>query len=338
MAAFGLDIGSKTIKVVELAREGNAWRLVAAGVTSAPLRGLQSESEQDLLAVSAAIRKLYADAKISTPNVVLALPEAQVFTRPVKFPALTDQEVASAIQWEAEQYIPIPVAEAVIDYQIIGRRQDTTGETHVLLVAAPKTLVEKYLKVAKNAGLKPMAVETELTALSRSIAPAGKTALIVDFGATSTDIAICLDRQLVFSRSIPTAGEAFTRAVSQGLGVDVAQAEEYKRAYGLAAGRLEGKVKGAIDPIFRVVSDELKKAIQYWLSEQQGSAVQAVVLAGGTAGLPEVAPLLAKATGLEVTIGDPFAQVSKDPNLAKQLSGFAPLYAIAAGLAQREGI
>lgn len=337
MASFGLDIGSHSVKAVELAREGENWRLLAAGVSEVPSPGMQSENEKDLLAVSTAVRKLHSDAKISTPNVVLALPETQVFTRPVKFPALTEKEVASAIQWEAEQYIPIPISEAVVDYQIIGTKQDQTGQTEVLLVAAPKVLVEKYMKVARNAGLKPIAVETELVALARSIGPAGKTALVVDFGATSTDIAITRDKQLVFSRSIPTAGEAFTRAVSQSLGVDPSQAEEYKRTYGLAAGKLEGKIKTAIDPIFRVVVDELKKAIQYWVSQEQGSDVQVAVLTGGTAGLPEVAPLIANSFGIEVTIGDPFATLIKNEALGKQLAPFAPLYAIAVGLAQREG-
>lgn len=338
MSAFGLDVGSQLIKAVELAREGDSFRLVAAGVAQAPPKGMESESEQDLTAISTTIRKLYSDSKISTPNVVIALPESQVFTRLVKFPALTDQEVASAIQWEAEQYIPIPIAEATVDYQIVARKQDTTGETSVLLVATPRALVEKYLNVARNAGLRPVAVETELLALSRSIAPAQKIALVIDFGATSTDIAICQDRQLVFSRSIPTAGEAFTRAVSQGLGVDVTSAEEYKRTYGLSAGKLEGKVKTALDPIVKVVIDELKKAIQYWLSEQQGAPVEIAALTGGTAGLPEVSPIVADTLGIEVTIGNPFAQVSKDEVAARQLSGFAPIYAIAVGLAKREGV
>lgn len=338
MPAFGLDIGSHSIKAVELVREGENFRLVAAGITASPPKGMAPENEAELLQVSEAIKRLVTDTKISVRNVVVALPESQVFARPVKFPPLTDAEIASAIQWEAEQYIPIPASDAVIDYQIIGRKQDTTGETSVLLVAAPKALVEKYMKVVKNAGLNPVAVETELIALSRSIAPPDKTALIIDFGARSTDIAVCVNRQLVFSRSFPTAGEAITRAVAQGLAVEAGQAEEYKRAYGLAAGRLEGKVRVAIDPIFKVIEDELKKAIQYWISEQQGSQINVVVLSGGTAGLPEVSTSLAQALGMEVTIGDPFAQIVKDAELAKSLAGYSPLYAIAVGLAQREGV
>jgi len=338
MPAFGLDIGTHSIKVVELSRDGGGWHFVSAGIAQAPPKGMQSENEQDLLSVSQVIRKLYTDARISTPNAVLSLPESQVFTRMVKFPAMTDREVASAIHWEAEQYIPIALEEAVIDYQIIGRRQDGGNSVDVLLVAAPKFLVEKYISVAKNAGIRPTAIETELIALSRSVAPPNKSALLVDFGAASTDIAISINKQLVFSRSIPIGGEAFTRSVAQGLGIDIAAAEEYKKAYGLSAGKLEGKVKTALDPVFRVVLEEFKKAIQYWVEQESGTPIQQLVLTGGTAGLREITPLITQNLGIETVIADPFGGISKNKAIADQLSGFAPLYSIAVGLAQREDV
>ena len=114
------------------------------------------------------------------------------------------------------------------------------------------------------AGLNPIAVETELIALTRGLAPTDKTSLIMDLGANSTDIAIARNSMLVFSRSIPIAGEAFTRSVSQGLGLSAPQAEEYKKTYGLVTTQLEGKVKAALDPVLRLVVDEVKKAINFY--------------------------------------------------------------------------
>jgi len=336
--SVGLDIGTKTIKVVELTKQGDTRSLRASGIVGH--KGITpdlSKNDKELVTVAEAIKKLYKDAKISSKDVSIALPEAQVFTRTIKFPLLTDSEIASAVKWEAEQYIPIPVNEAIIQHQIVERREDTTPPQVVtLLVAAPKILVEKYAKVVEMAGLNLVAVETELMALIRSLAPADQTSLLVDFGARSTDIAISKNGILVFSRSITTAGEAFTRAVAQALGVDEAQAEEYKRTYGLSGTQLEGKIKQALYPVFQMVSDEMKKAIHFYQSEEKGNSPTSVLMAGGTAGMPEAASALTKLLGIEVIVGNPFAKVSVDPQAVSALAGYAPFYSVAVGLAMRD--
>jgi type IV pilus assembly protein PilM len=197
-------------------------------------------------------------------------------------------------------------------------------------------VVEKYTKVTQLAGLNPVAVETELIALTRALAPPGKTVLLIDVGAGSTDIAIARDGLLSFSRSIPIAGEAFTRAVSQGLGVTGVQAEEYKRTYGLAAGQLEGKVKGALDPVLKLVVDEVKKAINYYQTEERGEAPNAVIISGGSSGMPQIISMMTNLLGLEVMIANPFGRVRTDAETAKKIAPYSPLYSVAAGLAMRE--
>ena len=336
--SVGLDIGSKTIKIVELVSEKGRFRLRASGVVSHKgARPEQFKDDKEFAFLGDVVKKLYKEAKISSREVGIALPEALVFTRSVKFPTLTDEEIASAVRWEAEQYIPIPVEDAIVQHQIIERREDTTPpHVSVLLVAAPKALVEKYAKVVDAAGLSLVSVETELIALVRSLALDDATVMIVDFGAGSTDIAIARNGQLAFSRSIPTAGEAFTRAVSQTLGIEVSQAEEYKKTYGLSQSQLEGKVKKALDPIFRLVSDEMKKAIHFYQTEEKGEVPKSVILSGGSAGMPEVASALTRLLGMEVVVGNPFSKVEVDPEAVKSLAGYAPFYSIAVGLAMRQ--
>lgn len=335
--SVGLDIGSKTIKIVELEREGQNFRLRGSGVIGYqgnPPEHMKDDKEMGALAQ--AIKRLYKEANISSKDISLAMPEPQVFTRAIKFPLLTDQEIDSAVKWEAEQYIPIPVSEAIIQHRIIERKeQETPPSVSVLLVAAPRKLVEKYVKVVQMAGLTAIGVETELIALTRALAPVNQVVLLLDFGARSTDIAIAKNGSLHFSRSIPTAGEAFTRAVSQTLDIEYQQAEQYKRAYGLSGQQLEGKIRGAIDPVFKMVTDEIKKAIQFYQSEEKGDAPRSVILAGGTSGMPEAISLLSKNLSMEVAIGNPFSRVSLNPEAAKTLAGYAPLYSIAVGLAMR---
>jgi type IV pilus assembly protein PilM len=336
--SVGLDIGSTSIKLVELSKEGGSYRLNASGVVGFSGKSPDhAKEDKELAPMAEAIKKLHKEAKISSKRINLALPEPQVYTRTVKFPLLTDSEIASAVKWEAEQYIPIPVNEAVIQHQIIEKKQDATPpQALVLLVAAPMKLVERYARVVEMAGLSLAVVETELMALIRSLAPTNQTVLIVDFGAKSTDIAVSHMGTLTFSRSVPTAGDAFTRAIAQGLGIEETQAEEYKRTYGMSTGQLEGKIKKTLDPVFRMVADEMKKAIQYYQSDERGDSPKSAILAGGTSNMQEATAELTKLLGIEVIVGNPFSNVNVDPEAVKSLSGYAPFYSVAVGLAMRE--
>ena len=217
----------------------------------------------------------------------------------------------------------------------------------MLLVAAPRVVVEKYIKVVQFAGLNAIAVETELLALTRSLAPPDRTVLLVDLGASSTNIAISKMGLLSFSRSVSIAGDALTRAVSQGLGVPVEQAEEYKKTYGLTSVQLEGKVRVILEPVLRLVADEIKKAVSYYLTEERGETPSALIVTGGTSAVPEIISTISargsgiistmtKMVGIEVLAGNPFAKVKIDTGTAQKLAPYAPLYGVAVGLAMRE--
>lgn len=335
---IGLDIGSKTIKIVELGKEGMNFALNASGIVG--YSGVTVDKmvdEKEMASLGQIIKKLHNEAGVSSKDVVISIPEPLVFTRTIKFPLLTDAEIASAVKWESEQYIPIPINEAIIQHTVLARNEKSSPpEVLVLLVAAPRAIVEKYVKVVQFAGLNAVAVETELLALTRCLAPVDKTVILVDLGAASSNIAISKQGLLSFSRSVSIAGEAFTRAVAQGLGVTGAQAEEYKKTYGLTATQLEGKVKGVLDPVLRLIVDEIKKAVSYYLGEEKGETPSALIVTGGTSAVPEIISTLTKLTGIEVLVGNPFSKIKIDPETAQKLAPYAPLYSVAVGLAMRE--
>lgn len=336
--SVGIDIGGTSIKIVELIdQKDGKFKLRSAGVVAyggSPVDRIKDE--RDFVPLVDALKKLLKDARVADKNVVVSLPEADVFTRPIVYPLLSDSEIGSAVKWEAEQYIPFPLSEAIVQHEVLERRETSTPpQVTVLLVAVQKTLAEKYVKLMNLSKLSVLAVETELMAMVRSLAPVDQTVVIVDIGARSTNLAIAKNKTLAFSRSIPTAGEAFTRAVTQSLGVQPKQAEEYKRAYGLTKGNLEGKVSTALEPIFRVVAEEIKKAVHYYQSEEHGEFPTSLILAGGSAGLPEITAQLSKYIGIEVVVGNPFTNVVMDEAVHKSLAPYAPLYSIAVGLAMR---
>lgn len=333
---IGIDIGTKTIKIIELLKNGNAWNLKssgAVGYTGASPDKITEEKEFE--AIADIVKKLAKQVNITNRDINLSLPESLVFTRVVKFPMLTDEEVDAAVRWEAEQYIPIPVAEATIQHTILDRNE-VSGSVSVLLVAAPRVLVEKFIKIVRLAGLTPVSAETELIALCRSLSPDKGISMVLDMGASSTDIAVSRDSKLAFARSIPIGGDAFTRSIAQSFGIQPAQAEEYKKTYGLSTTALEGKVKMAMEPVFRMVVDEVKKAIGYFQSEEKGESPSSVVITGGAATMPEVVPYLTGLLGIETVMGDSFAKVTLDPNTAQTLAPYSSLYSVAVGLALRE--
>ncbi len=333
---IGIDIGSKSIKIIELAKSGTKWLMKSSGAVgysgTAPDKMIE---EKDFQALADVLKKIVAQTAIKNKEVNLALPESLVFTRVVKFPLLSDEEISAAVKWEAEQYIPIPANEAVIQYTVLDRNQ-TSSSTSVLLVAAPKNVVERYVKVVRLAGLTPLSAETELTALARSLSADTGVSLLLDLGSSATDMSIIKDTQVVFTRSIPVAGEAFTRSVAQGLNITPVQAEEYKKTYGLSKDQLEGKVRLALEPVFRMVIDEIKKAIHFYQTDEKGDAPTSIVITGGASTMPNIVPYLTESLGIETVVGNPFAKIELDPETQKALMPYTSIYGTAIGLAMRE--
>lgn len=334
---LGLDIGNNSIKIVQLENLGDRFTLVAAGIASSVGGGIMG-TENDLKLLAENIKKLISNTKISTNEVNLSIPESQAFTRLIKLPYLTDEEVVSAISWQAEPYIPIPIQDAILSHVILDRQEPNVqgqGGVDVLLVASPKNIIQKYLKVAELAGLKVLSIETELIAMARSLSPVGVTCVVVDLGALTTDIAIVRNKQVVVSRSITTAGTTLTRAISLALSVNTEQAENYKKAYGLDPIKLDGKLVQSIAPVYNEIIEEVKKSIQYYKTEiKRDDPIVLAMITGGGSGIPGLVPYMSEKLGIEIVIGDPFSNIAKDPVLAQTLAVYGPLYSVAVGLAQ----
>jgi type IV pilus assembly protein PilM len=197
--------------------------------------------------------------------------------------------------------------------------------------------VDKTVKVIQKAGLNPVSLETEMISLARSLVPETiKSALVVDMGASATDIAIVRSGQVVLTRSIPTGGTALTRAVSYELGLEENQAEAYKKAYGLDKTKLEGKVVAALSPVLEVVLKEMEKTLEFFMSDKEGGQIGQIVLSGGSALLVEVTNRITEKMNVEVIVGNPFRDVTmKDATKTIPAESY-PFYAVACGLAMKE--
>ncbi|MBI2599185.1 type IV pilus assembly protein PilM [Candidatus Curtissbacteria bacterium] len=333
-AHFGLDIGRSFVKVVEVDGGGKGL-LKAAGSWQTPGGGIQSESETELGKLSEAIRSCVEAAKIATSNCVVSLVESQVVSRLIELPVLTDKELVAAINWEAEQYIPMPIKDVNLQYKVISRPQDASGKMSVLLLAAPKRMVAKYLNVVGAAGLKAVAFETESLALARALfRPGDPATIIVSLGAASSELVVVFGGNVLFTRSIASGGMVLTKAIMAEFNLPQNQAEEYKQTYGILEDKLSAKVANVLKPTLDILAAELLKAMEYTHTHIQGSAVSRVVICGGGAFLPGLSEFLAARTSLEVSLGDPWAYFSKE-GLVTKLVGQGSIYAVATGLALR---
>jgi type IV pilus assembly protein PilM len=335
---IGLDLGSHTIKLIELGKDGNQYTLMAAGSAPTPPKALSSAVAADQEAMAVAIKQLLKDTGAKSRSVNIALPESKVFTRVIEVPQLSSRELASAIKWEAEQYIPLPLEEVNVDFTVLRESKDTgTNKMEVLLVAAPKTLLDTYLHILELSELTAIGAETEIIATSRALirsVPTVKTVMIIAMGAQTTDIAILRTGTLVFTRSISAGGEALTRAVSQSLDFNLTQAEEYKKIYGLQKDKLEGKLITAFKPIMESIIGETKRAMAFYEEKYKEEHVESILLSGGTSRLPGMVIYMAESMGVEVQQANPWIGIAKEARF-NVLNTEGPNFSVAVGLALR---
>ncbi|MDP1722701.1 MAG: type IV pilus assembly protein PilM [Candidatus Gottesmanbacteria bacterium] len=335
---IGLDIGSHSIKLVEIGRRKDEAVLMAAGSIPTPPKALLAVNPEDLESIASVVKKLWKETGAITKNVNIALPESQVFTRVIEVPQLSDRELTSAIKWEAEQYIPLPLDQVTVDFTILREARETgTNKMDVLLVASPKTLVEKYVTILELAELTPVAVETEIIAASRSLirsTSSVRTVMIVSLGAQTTDLAILRNGIFSFTRSISSGGEALSRAVAQAFGFEISQAEEFKKTYGIEKDKLEGKLLTAVSPIMDTIINEMKRAVAYYQEKYKEENIGVAIISGGTAKVPGMVVYMAEKLGIEVQLANPWIGIVRDPRF-HVLDAEGPVFSVAVGLAFR---
>lgn len=341
--SFGLDIGASTIKAVELTLQKEGYLLNACIIAPSPPKGMLSESPLDEEEMAQAIKKAVSDAGISTKHVNIALPENQVYTKVLEMPALSDRELASAIYWEAEQYIPIPLSNISLAWNILKKpsKQRAGEKMEVLMVGAPTIIIKKYQKVMSLAGLNINNMETEILATVRALTAiptvsAVVPTIIVNIGAVSTSLAIVVGSSLIFTYTLPVGGAAINRAISADFGLSHVQAEEYKRAYGISNSPLGQRIGKATEPIVSAILSEVKKAIVFYTQKFKDSKIEQIILSGGTSKLPGIGNYFSSASGIPTVIANPWKVLGDTSKLPKEILDNAPDYSIGVGLALKD--
>jgi len=352
---LGVDIGTSSIKIVELAKTGMRVELKNYGETSVlSLYEKQFRTfEKSTLLLSSrdiarAIRAILEEAKIQTKFANFSIPDFSSFFTTFEIPAMSEKELPQAIRYEAPQHIPLPLGEVTIDWQIIRNQvARKKGERlKILLVAVTNEIIGQYRDIAQMSGLQLENIEAEVFCLARALAVKGEkgTVGLVDIGAQSTSCSIINNGILKSSHSFDTAGNVLTQMLSQGLQVDYQKAEKLKRKYGLISSfagddvssrNEESKeVAKTLIPSIDLILTEIERTFQEY-SREENKEIDKVILAGGTALLPGLKEHITSFFNKKTEIINPFSEIFYHPTLEESLKEMGPSYAIAVGIALR---
>lgn len=335
---LGVDIGTSSIKVIQLDEEKGKAKLTTYGMTYLPNDLIRSEADGIIDQIADTIRLIVRKAGVTTKRAVAGLPGFAVFTAEITLPDMPEKDLQSALKFEAEKYIPTSIAGMVLDWEVIEQFKSPKGESQVkvLLTAAPKNLVQRYTQIFDRAGLELESLETEAVALVRSLVGTDPApTLIVDLGATATDVIVVNKGTPRLTKSFDTGGIAVTEAIAKSLKIDFDQAEQFKRDAGLIGKEGEGKVPDSIKPAVEDIAQKIGHTANLFL-EKGGQKIEKIILTGGTGKLPGFRPYVEDFLNIKVFPGNPWARVIFPPQLEPTLKEISSDFAIAIGLAERE--
>ena len=352
---LGIDIGTTGIRIVQLGlRDGNIILENYASIeTKDYLEILGNGGNLNNIKMSDSkiakdLENVIKKSGIISKKVAMSIPISSAFSSIMTLPDISEKEIAKAVDFEARQYIPIPISEVVFDWSIIGK--ETHNESNnmvdnskqikkikVLLVAIPKETTSKYMNIVKTLGLKLIALETESFSLARSLT--GKndgTFTIVDIGNRTTSITIVENGSVIGSHTVlGVGGEEITKIISHGFNVDFNRAENLKIDIGFGANRGSKKdISEVMLPIISIIISEIRKINESY-SRANKKNVKKVILTGGTAGLPGLITNFSKELDVPVEIGNPWENILNDKALNESLKENSPFFSVAVGLALR---
>lgn len=336
---FGLDIGNHSIKIVEIDRKSvDSAKLAAFGSIETPSGLIGSDDQVAKNRLAGKVKDLVQNLGIKTNKCIAALPESSIFTRLVTVPKVEESKLEELIYWEARQYIPLPITEVQLDYIPITEREVNGKKMmQMLLVAAPKTLVDKYIDILTKAGLKLLALETETIATSRAVTynidSSKGTVMVLDFGSNGTDMSVIKDSKMIFSQSLSTGSDALTKAIASDFNLEMSQAEQYKVTYGLDQTQAEGKIYRSVEPIMQIIVDEVNRTLNFFRTQLSDSVPSVIYIVGDGAKLKALDGYLSEKVGIEISRINPVQKLEISAKIQEEVKKSSMVgYTVAIGL------
>jgi type IV pilus assembly protein PilM len=333
---FGLDIGFSSLKVMQVSTSGKKQHSVTGyGVTGFDSGAIVNGVIKDPEAIAKVAHELFSKnliGDITTRRVNVAIPAARTFNRTMILPKMGHKDLAEAVKLEAEQYIPVPVDELYMDYEIIRR---TDKDIELLVVAVPCKVVDSYTTLMRLLGLEAVSMETTIGAAGRLFVHAEQSdvpTILIDFGSISSDITI-FDKTLVVTGTAMGGGDSFTNMIADKLKVTKQEAHVIKTKYGLGVSKKQKEITEGVSPVLEQLLKEIRRMIRYYEDRSDADRkIGQVVTMGGGANMPGLSEYMTNLLRLPVRMCDPWQHLDfgglQPPNTVEK-----SMYITVAGLA-----
>lgn len=331
---LGIDIGTSSIKVVELLLDGGKVKLSNYGAfyTAGHQNAIQSRSLKMLdQQVANILKNIFQQAGITGKKASIAIPIFSSFSTLIHLPAMPQEELSKAVRYEARKYVPVPINEVQFDWMRVDHLSDEKS-IKILTVAVPNELIEKYDRIAKLLGIELVNVELETFSAARSLVSGDSSpAMVLDVGSRNTNMSITEKGLVLVHHNLDVSGLSFTQVLSRGLSIDMNRAEELKRKNGLSA---QGEISDLLRPLVDKIISEIEKTIEEYIN-QGGTKPMRIILNGGSAAMPGLSSYLQSALKIKVEKGNPFSNIEVPRELNETLAKDGPEFTVATGLALR---
>ncbi len=341
--AVGLDIGSSSVKLVQLKEKKGGYQLVAFASAPLPPEAIVDGALMNSAAIVQAIQELVAQQKVKVKEVAIGVRGHSVIIKKIALPRMSQEELDESIQWEAEQYIPFDVKDVNIDTQILTPEADAAGQMDVLLVAAKKDMINDYTSVCAEAGLTATVVDVDAFAVQNAYqenydAGAGETVVLVNVGAAVSNINVISNGVTTFTRDITMGGNAFTEEIQKQLNISYDEAEALKvGGQGESDAVVPQEVERVIQGVAEQLGAEIQRSLDFYASTAADGKVTRAFLSGGTARIPALFKTVEARAGVPVEILNPFKNIEIDNKKFDPavILAAAPSAAVGVGLALR---
>ena len=343
--ALGLDIGTSSIKLVQLKESKKGIQLASFSMAPLPSEAIVDGAVMNSGAVVDTIQAMVAAQKLKNRQCAISISGHSVIIKKISLPAMTPEELDESIKWEAEQYIPFDVNDVYIDYQILQTRPEQ-GQMDVLLVAAKKEMVDEYANVVREAGLEPVVVGIDCLTIQQCFElnygyPPGETIVLINIGASTININVVANGITTFTRDIAMGGNQFTEEIQKQLNVSYDEAEAYKLGgeRGVDADSVvPQEVERVVSAVSEQMASEIHRSLDFYMATSSEGRISRIYLSGGSAKIPALGRTLENRIGVACELVDPFRGVQVDPKLFNldYINQVRPLAAVVVGLGLRK--
>ena len=338
-SVLGIDIGSNSIKIVELEEIGTTYHLKNIGETPLAQGAILNKAVENSEVICNTLSRLIDDMEIETDNAAVSISGAPVLLKRVSLPSMSDAELKKSIKWEIEQFSSQAANDYTHDYQVLTAK-NSKDKIDVLIVAANKNVTKEYLSIITNVGLNPVVIDLDVFSLESiyevNYPESDGLLALVNIGASVTNILVVDSGESVFARDLQIGGSRYTDLIMQELNLSYEEAEEVK--HNQRVGLTDPGIALIADNFMNSISNEIKQTLDYFSNVYHGENVKRIMIGGGTASMPGLKDTISEITKSYVGILNPFRNIkySKEVFDPEYIQDISPKMLVATGLALRK--